>query len=196
VPTAGFTALQGLRDKGGIQPGQHVLIHGAGGGVGTFAVQIAKALGAEVTAVSSTRTVDLLRSIGADHVIDYTREDFTRGATRYDLMLDIGADRPLSDCRRILTPHGRVVMVGPGRGDWIGPVTRILRATATSRFGRQKVLAFLATDDHADLVVLRDMLEAGSIKPVICRSFPLSRAPEAIRHVEDGHAQGKVVVTV
>ena len=196
VPTAGFTALQGLRDKGRIQPDQQVLIHGAGGGVGTFAVQIAKALGAEVTAVSSTRNVELLGSLGADHVVDYTVEDFTRGPARYDLMLDIGADRPLSDCRRILTPDGRVVMVGPGRGDWIGPVTRILRAAVSSRLGRQDVLAFLATDDHADLVILRDWLDAGTIKPVICQTYPLSRTAEAIRHVEGGHAQGKVVITV
>lgn len=196
VPTAGFTALQGLRDKGRIQRGQRVLIHGAGGGVGTFAVQIAKALGAEVSAVSSTRNVDMLRSLGADQVIDYTREDFTKGTTRYDLIFDIGADRPLSDCRRVLTPDGTLVMVGPGRGDWIGPVTRIVRAMVTTRTSSQRVLPFLADDEHADLVTLRDWLEAGTIQPVICRSFPLSSTAEAIRHVEEGHAQGKVVITV
>lgn len=196
VPCAGQTALQGLRDKGGIQAGQRVLINGAGGGVGTFAVQIAKAFGADVTGVTSTRNLEMVRSIGADHVIDYTREDFTRSGQRYDLILDPGGNRSLSDIRRVLTPEGTLVLVGPGSGQWVGPIARMLRAIVTSRFVGQRMLPFLSTVSKDDLLVLKELIEAGKVRPVIDRTYPLSEIPEAIRYLEAGHAQGKVVITV
>jgi len=196
VSVAGQTALQGLRDKGELQAGQQVLINGAGGGVGTFAVQIAKAFGAEVTGVTSARSVDRVRSIGADHVIDYTREDFTHAKQRFDLILDIGGNRPLSAMRRALTPDGKIVMVAPQPGQWIGPIARILGAMVTSRFGRQKVLPFLSHVSKDDLLVLKELIEDGKVTPVIDRTYPFSEIPEAIRYVEAGRAQGKVVITV
>lgn len=196
VPVAGQTALQGLRDKGGIQAGQRVLIIGAGGGVGTFAVQIAKALGAEVTGVTSTRDVAMVGSIGADRVIDYTREDFARAGQRYDLILDIGGTRTLSAMRRVLTPEGTIVMVAPQPGQWIGPIVRIVGAVVTSRVSRQKVRPFLSSVNRSDLLVLTQLIEAGKVTPVIERTYPFDEIPQAIRHVEAGHARGKVVITL
>lgn len=196
VPTAGLTALQGLRDKGAVQPGEHVLINGAGGGVGSFAVQIAKALGARVTAVTSTKNVEMVRSIGADLVIDYTREDFTRGTDRYDLILDIGGNLRLSRMRRALTPTGRIVMVAPQPGQWIGPIARILGAVLTTRLGRRPATAYLADVRRDDLLTLKAMIEAGKVRPVIDRTYRFEEIPQGIRYVESGVTGGKVVVTV
>ncbi len=197
VPMAGVTALQGLRDKGQLKPGQRVLINGAAGGVGTFAVQIAKAFGAHVTAVCSTRNVDMVRSLGADQVIDYTREDFTRSGQRYDLILDVAASRSLSDCRRVLRSTGILVIVGAPDGRRMGPiVARLLAAIVLSRFASQKMLPFLAKNSKEDLIVLKDLIEAGKVTPVIDRTYPLSETPAAIRYLEEGHARGKVVITV
>jgi len=196
VSVAGQTALQGLRDKGCLRAGQHVLINGAGGGVGTFAVQIAKALGAEVTAVTSTPNLEMARSIGADHVLDYTRDDFTRSRGAYDLLLDIGGNRSLSSMRRALTRNGVVVLVAPSPGQWLGPVARVLGAVVTSRFTDRKVLPFLSSVRREDLFVLKELIEAGSVVPVIDRTYPFERLPDAIRHVETGNASGKVVITV
>jgi NADPH:quinone reductase-like Zn-dependent oxidoreductase len=198
VPMAATTALQGLRDKGQLKPGQRVLVNGAAGGVGTFAVQIAKALGAHVTGVCSTRNVEMVRSLGADQVVDYTREDFTRSEQRYDLILDVAANRSLSDCRRVLVPNGVLVIVGaPPNGRRMGPiVARLLTAVVSSRFSSRKMLPFLAKNSKEDLIVLRELIEAGKVMPVIDRTYPLGKTAEAIRYLETGHAQGKVVVTV
>jgi NADPH:quinone reductase-like Zn-dependent oxidoreductase len=198
VPVAGaFSALQGLRDKGRIQPGQKVLINGAAGGVGTFAVQIAKAFGTTVTGVCGTRNVDLVRSIGADHVIDYTREDFTRSGQRYDLILDCAANHSLSACRRVMSPRGIYVIVGgPGGGRWIGPLIYPLKALLLSPFVSQKLLMFLASPNKGDLVVLKEMIEAAKVTPVIDRCYTLREVPEAIRYLEEGHARGKVIITL
>ena len=197
VPTAAFTALQGLRDKGRIQPGQKVLINGASGGVGTFAVQIAKSFGAEVTGVCSTRNVDKVRSIGAHQVIDYTHEDFTHGGQRYDLMLDSVGNRSLSECRRVLASKGTYVIVGgPDGGRWLGPMAHFLRTLVLSLFVSQKVVVLMAKRNKEDLLVLKELLEAGKVTPVIDRTYPLSEVPEAIRYLEEGHAQGKVVIAV
>jgi NADPH:quinone reductase-like Zn-dependent oxidoreductase len=196
VPVAATTALQGLRDKGQIQPGQRVLINGAGGGVGTFAVQIAKAFGADVTGATTTRNVDMVRSLGADHVIDYAQKDFTKGGQRFDLVLDMDGTRSLLACRRALTRGGTYVMVGGPSGRWIRPMDRVLRAVVLSRFVRQRFLFFLAKITKEDLVVLKELIEARKVTPVIDRTYPLSDAPEAIRYVEEGHARGKVVITV
>ena len=198
VPVAGaFSALQGLRDKGRIQPGQKVLINGAAGGVGTFAVQIAKAFGATVTGVCSTRNVDMVRSIGADHVIDYTQEDFARSGQRYDLILDCAANHSLSACRRVMSLRGIYVIVGgPDRGRWIGPLISPLKALLLSRFVSQKLLMFLASANKEDLVVLKELIEAKKVTPVIDRCYTLSEVPEAIRYLEEGHARGKVIITL
>ncbi|HEY4976160.1 MAG TPA: NAD(P)-dependent alcohol dehydrogenase [Gaiellaceae bacterium] len=196
LPMAGCTALQALRDRGNLQPGQSVLINGAAGGVGTFAVQIAKALGAEVTGVCSTPNVDLLRSIGADQVVDYTREDFARSGRRYDLVLDLVANRSLSDLRRALTPEGTLVLSGGGGSRLLGPVGLIFRAKVRSRFVSQRLFSFLAQLGRDDLVVLTELIEAGKVAPVIDRTYPLSEAPEAIRYLETGHARGKIVIAV
>ena len=200
VPMSGFTVLQGLRDKGQIQPGQKVLIIGASGGVGTFAVQIAKALGAEVTGVCSTPNLDLVRSIGADQVIDYTQEDFTKNGQRYDLILDMAGDRSLSDYRRALSPKGTLVMVGSSGSTsghlYLRGFGRWLTALVLSALGRQRLRALLSTRSNEDLVVLKELIEAGKLTPVISASYPLSEVPEAIRHFEEGHARGKVVITV
>jgi NADPH:quinone reductase-like Zn-dependent oxidoreductase len=197
VPVAALTALQGLRDKGQIKPGQKVLVNGAAGGVGTFAVQIAKWFGAEVTGVCSTRNVDLVRSIGADHVIDYTEEDFTRTGRTYDLIFDAAGYRSLSDCKRVLDSNGILVMCGAGDGrSSLRIGARMLKALLVSRFGRQKFVSFLARRNQADLAVLKELIEAGKVTPVIDRSYPLSDVPEAIRYLEAGHARGKVVITV
>lgn len=196
VPTAGQTALVGLRDKGELQAGQHVLINGAGGGVGTFAVQIAKALGAEVTAATSTRNVDLVASIGADHVIDYTREDFTRDRGRYDLILDIGGNRSLRHLRRALGENGIVVMVAPDPGQWLGPILRVGNAVLSTRMGARPARAYLAPVNRENLTLLSEMMTAGTLRPVIDRTYPFDQIPEAIRYVEDGNARGKVVIRV
>jgi NADPH:quinone reductase-like Zn-dependent oxidoreductase len=197
IPVAGLTALQGLRDKGRIQPGQKVLINGAAGGVGTFAVQIAKAFGAEVTGVCSTRNVDFVRSLGASQVIDYTRDDFTRSAQRYDLIFDCVGNRPLSECRRVLTRTGTFVLVGvrPG-GGWMGPLPYLLKVLVSSWFVSQNVAFFIASIRTDDLIVLKELTETGKMAPIIDRSYTLSEAPEAIRYLKEGHARGKVVITV
>jgi len=196
VPVAGCTALQALRDKGQIQPGQRVLIYGAGGGVGTFAVQLAKAFEADVTAATSTGNIDMVRSIGADRVIDYTREDFTKDGQRYDLIIDMGGTRSLFACRRALTRVGTYVMVGGRSGRWIRPLDRVLGAAVVSRFVRQRLLFFIAKLPKDDLIVLKELMEAGKVTPVIDRTYPLSETREAIRYLEEGHARGKVVITV
>src|SRR5439155_1273062 len=180
VPVAGLTALQGLRDKGQIRPGQKVLINGAAGGVGTHAVQIAKSFGAEVTGVCSTRNVDLVRSLGADHVIDYTRDDFTRSGQRYDLIFDSAGYRSLSACRRVLGPAGILVIVGAGDGrSSLRIMARMLNALLVSRFGRQKLVPLMAKRNKDDLIVLKELIETGKVTPVIDRSYPLSGVPEA-----------------
>ncbi len=197
VPVAALTALQGLRDKGQIQSGQKVLINGASGGVGTFAVQIAKAFGAEVTGVCSTRNVDLVRSIGADHVIDYTREDFTRGDRRYDLMLDVAGSRSWSECRRVLNPQATLVIVGAPKGNrLIGPLSHIIKVRLAALRSSQKVVFFIAKFNKPDLVVLGELLEAGKVTPVIDRCYELSDIADAFRYMGEGHARGKVVITV
>lgn len=197
VALSGQTALQGLRDHGGIQPGQKVLINGASGGVGTFAVQLAKAFGAEVTGVCSTTKADLVRSIGADHVIDYTCEDFADGKRRYDVILDIGGNPSLSRLRRALAPTGTLVIAGGETGDrWLAGSDRQLRALLLSRFVGQKLTTFISTQNCKDLIVLTELIEAGKITPVIDRTYPLSEAPKAIRYLEQGHVLGKIVVTV
>lgn len=197
VPVAGLTALQGLRNKGCIQPGQRILITGAAGGVGTFAVQLAKAFGADVTGVCSTRSVDLLRSLGADHVIDYSRDDFTRSATQYDLLLDCAGNRSLWACRRVMTLNGTFVGVGaqPG-GRWLGPLPHVLNVFVSGRFVSQRVILFVASVNVSDLIVMTELIEAGKVTPVIDRSYTLSEVAAAVRHLRDGHARGKVVIAV
>ena len=197
VPLAALTALQGLRDKGGIEAGQNVLVNGAAGGVGTFAVQIAKSFGAHVTGVCSTRNVELVRSLGADHVVDYTREDFTRSGQRYDLILDAVANRSLTALRRVLTPDGVVAVAGAAKGRSGGrPVLFVVRAVLTRRFLSQTIAPYLAERNRDDLMFVKELIEAGEVTPVIDRQYPLSEVPEAIRYLEEGHAQGKVVITV
>lgn len=196
VPVAATTALQGLRDKGQVQAGQHVLINGAAGGVGTFAVQIAKAFGAHVTGVCSSRNVEMVRSIGADEVIDYTRQDFTAGGLCYDLILDIAGSRSLSACRKVLTPRGTFVVVGGPGGRLIAPADRAVKAALMSRFVSQRMLPFLANTTREDMIILKDLIDAGTVTPVIDRTYPLSETPAALRYVEEGHARGKVVITM
>jgi NADPH:quinone reductase-like Zn-dependent oxidoreductase len=197
VPVAALTALQGLRDRGQIQPGQKVLINGASGGVGTFAVQIAKALGAEVTAVCSTRNVELVRSIGADHVVDYTREDFARSEQRYDLMFDNAGSRSWSDCKRVLNPHATVVLVGGQMGNRVlGPLPHVIRMRMAGLGSGRKLVFFVAKFNKPDMEVLRELLEAGKVTPVIDRCYELSKVADAFRYLGEGHAQGKVVITV
>jgi NADPH:quinone reductase-like Zn-dependent oxidoreductase len=196
VPVAALTALQGLRDKARLQAGQQVLINGAAGGVGTFAVQIAKAYGAEVTGVCSTRNVELVRSIGADQVIDYTQEDFTRGGRRYDILLDLVANRSLAECRRVLAQKGVLVRIGPSKGEWIGPVLGLVGLLALAPLVSQRLVTFLARPSRDDLTVLAEFLQSGQVTPVIDRTYPLTEVPEAIRYLEEGHARGKVVITV
>jgi NADPH:quinone reductase-like Zn-dependent oxidoreductase len=191
VPTAALTALQGLRDEGKVQPGQQVLINGASGGVGTFAVQIAKALGAEVTGVCSTRNLEMVRSLGADHVVDYTQEDFTRSGKRYDLILDNVASRSFSDLRRALTPRGMII---PNSGH--GGMGYVIKAFLLSPFMRQQGSMYLASPNNKDLVVLKEFIEAGVLTPVIDKTYPLCDTPEAFRYLEEEHARGKVVINV
>jgi NADPH:quinone reductase-like Zn-dependent oxidoreductase len=197
VPISGVTALQALRDQAKVQPGQKVLVIGAGGGVGSFAVQIARAFGAEVTAVCSGAKQELVRSIGADHVIDYTREDFTDRARHYDVILDTAGHRPLSRLRRALTRGGTLVIVGGEGGDrWLGGLGRTLRAVLLSPFVSQKLRGLVSIERKRDLEALGELIEAGKVKPVVDRTFSLSEVPDAIRYLEHGHARGKVVITV
>jgi len=198
VPISGLTALQALRDTGKVQLGQTVLIIGAAGGVGSFAVQLAKAFGAKVTGVCSTTKLDLVRSIGADEVIDYTREDFSDGARHWDLVVDTAGRRSLSQLRRALAPRGTLVIVGgEGGGRWLGGFDRmILRAPAVSAFSRQRLRPLVSKERSEDLLVLKELIEAGKVTPVIDRTYPLREAPEAIRYLEEGHARGKVVIRV
>jgi NADPH:quinone reductase-like Zn-dependent oxidoreductase len=197
IAVSGLPALQALRDHGKVRPGQKLLIIGASGGVGTYAVQLAKAFGAEVTGVCSTAKVDLVRSLGADQVIDYTRDDFAEGQQRYDVILDIGGTPSLSRLRRALAPKGTLVIVGGETGGrWLGGNDRQLRALLLSRLVDQKLTTFISRENHEDLLVLKELIEAGRIAPVIDRTYALSEAPEAIRYVEQGHARGKVVITV
>lgn len=201
IPMAGTSALQSLRDKGRIQPGQKVLINGAAGGVGTFAVQIARALGADVTGVCSTRNLDMVRSIGASSVVDYTREDFTQGGQRYDLILDIAANHSLSAYRRVLNREGVLVSLGeaggPGEQSGTGEILgSLLKTLLISPFISQKLPLFVAKFTNEDLVALKELVEAGQVTPVIDRGYPLSDVPDAIRYLETGHARGKVVISV
>ncbi len=195
IPVAAYTALQGLRDKGHIQPGQKVLINGAAGGVGTFAVQIAKSFGAKVTGVCSTRNMNMVRSLGADLVIDYTQEDFTRGTQRYDLILDCVGNFSLSACRRVLNPKGICVIAGAAK-EFSAIVTRALKALVLSRFVSQKFVMFIARRSQEDLTLMCELLESGKVIPVIDKRYRLSDAPEALGYLAEGHARGKVVITV
>ncbi len=196
VPISGYAALQAVRDRGKVRAGQRVLIIGAGGGVGTYAVQLAKVFGAEVTGVVSTRKVDLVRSIGADRVIDYTREDFADGSS-YDVILDIAGNRSLSHLRRALTREGTLVIVGgEGGGKWLGGIDRQLRAQLLSPFVRQKLGTWISKERREDLEELRELLEAGKLMPIVDRTFSLSEVPEAIRYLREGRARGKVVIVV
>ncbi len=197
VPIAGVTALQGLRDKGEVQQGQRVLILGAAGGVGTFAVQMAKAYGAHVTGVCSTSKVDLVRSIAADDVVDYTRVDFTETGERYDVILDTGGSRSLSDLRRALAPEGTLVIVGgEGGGRLFGVAGRLLQAPLLSRFVRQRLRPLASKQNREDLLVLKELIEGGKVTPVIGSTYPLSEVPDAIRQLGEGHGRGKIVISV
>jgi NADPH:quinone reductase-like Zn-dependent oxidoreductase len=193
VPLAALTALQALRDKGNVQPGQKVLINGASGGVGTFAVQIAKAFGGDVTGVCGTRNLDMVRSIGADQVIDYTQEDFTKGGQGYDLILDI-ADRSLTDLRRALTARGTLVTIGGSAGRWINGLGRENKLRVLSPFVSQRLQPFLTKWNQQDLQVLKELIEAATVTPAIDRTYTLGEAPEAMRYLERGHARGKIVI--
>ena len=193
VPLAALTALHGLRDKGQIKPGQKVLINGASGGVGTFAVQLAKYFGAEVTAVCSTGKVDLARALGADHVIDYTQEDFTRIGRRYDLILAVNGNRSIFDYKRVLTPSGTYVMAGGNTGQLF---QALLLGPWISLVGKQKMGALTSTPNQKDLLFMKELLESGRIRPIIDRRYPLGKVSEAIRHVEEGHAKGKVIISL
>jgi NADPH:quinone reductase-like Zn-dependent oxidoreductase len=197
VPMAGLVALQAIRDQGKVKAGQKVLINGASGGIGTFAVQIAKALGADVTAVVSTRNVELMRSLGADHIIDYTRDDFTTAGKRYDFILDNVSNHSLSSLRAVLAETGVLVPNGGNFGNrWFASAGRLVRGAVLFRFGGQKLGNFLVSTNHDDLVALKDLIEAGKVTPVLRGTYPLSRAAEAVDRMGDGHAQGKVVITV
>ena len=199
VNIAGITALQALRDKGKVQPGQKVLINGASGGVGTFAVQIAKSFGADVTGVCSTRNLDMVRSLGADHVVDYTKEDFAKSGQRYDVILDNVPNHSLSECRGVLTPKGKYVMIGgggPNDSRWVGPFGRVIATMMVSPFVSQEMGMMMADVSQKDLTILSDLMQAGKVTPVIDRRYKLSEVPEAIRYLEEGHARGKVVITL
>ncbi len=197
VPISGTTALQALRDHAKVQPGQKILITGASGGVGTYAVQLAKGYGAEVTAVCSTAKVDMVGSLGADHVIDYMLDDFADGKQRYDVIVDIGGNPSLSRLRRALASKGTVVITGGETdGRWLGGADRQVRALLLSRLVGQTLTTFVSRENHEDLIVLKERIEAGKLAPVVDRAFPLAEAPQAIRYLEQGHARGKVVITV
>jgi len=196
VPVAAYTALQGLRDKAHLQPGHKVLINGAAGGVGTFTVQIAKWLGADVTAVCSTRNIDMVRSLGADRVIDYTQQDFTRELQRYDAIFDCVGNHSLAACKCLLSPRGTYIMVGAPSGEWISPVPRLLAMVVWSRFVTQNMTGILAKGSLEDLQTMRELMESGKVTPVIDRQYPFSRVSDAMRYLEQGHARGKVIITV
>jgi NADPH:quinone reductase-like Zn-dependent oxidoreductase len=199
VPLAGNTALMGLREAAAVQPGQRVLVNGASGGVGTFAVQIAKAFGAHVTAVCSTRNVDLVSKLGADEVVDYTKDDFASGGQRYDVVFDIVGNRSLADLRRVLTATGALVLSGGGvskGGSFLGPMGLIIRGALVSRFIRQRLVVLQAKQSKGNLAALRDLIESGKVTPVIDRGYPLAEAADAIRYLESEHARAKVVITV
>jgi NADPH:quinone reductase-like Zn-dependent oxidoreductase len=197
VPLAAMTALQALRDHGRLNAGERILIIGASGGVGTFAVQIAKSFGAHVTGVCSTRNIALVRSIGADAVIDYTREDFTSAASRFDLILQLAGMASPGECRRVLARKGALLLSsGDSEGRWIGPVSRVIKALAMSPFVSQRMVPFVAKPNKADLGTLRGLIESGEVTPVIDRTYELSAVPEAIAYLEQGHARGKVVITI
>src|SRR5882762_6663744 len=199
VNIAGITALQAIRDKGKVQPRQKVLINGASGGVGTFAVQIAKSFGADVTGVCSTRNLDLVRSLGADHVIDYTKEDFAKSGQRYDVILDNVPNHSLSECRSLLNPKGKYVMIGgggPNDSRWVGPFGRVIKTLVMSPFISQEMGMMMADTNQKDLATLGDLLQSGKVKPVIDRTYKLSEVPAAIAYLEQGHARGKVVITL
>lgn len=197
LPVSGQTALQALRDAGRVEAGQSVLVIGASGGVGTYAVQLAKAFGAEVTAVCSTAKIDLVRSLGADHVIDYSRADLEDGGRRYDLVLDIAGNRPVAQLRRVLTPTGTLVIVGgEGGGRWTGGIQRQLGAVALSPFVRHRLTMLVPNENSTDLATLADLADRGAFRPAIDRTFTLESAPEALHHLESGQARGKLVVQV
>jgi len=200
VPVAAFTALQGLRDKGKIRSGQKVLINGASGGVGTFAVQIAKSFGAEVTGVCSTKNLEMVQSIGADHVIDYTREDFTKSGQRYDMVFDCIVNHSVLAIRHVMKPKGVYVAVGGPHGHWFGAMFRILTALfiafVVSRFTSRKLVIFIARPNKDDLNLMRELMATGKVTPVIDRCYGLTEVPQAIRYMEEGHARGKVVITM
>src|SRR2546426_1391395 len=196
IGVAGATALQGLRDRGQLKPGQRVLINGAGGGVGTFAVQIAKALGARVTAVTSTRNLDVVRAMGPDDLIDYTREDITKRPERYDVILDVAANRSFSAMRRLLTPSGRLVVTGAAKGSMLAVMWRAIVPLVRKRFGNRWLVPFLASVTHEDLLGLKEFAEAEKLRPVIDREYPLSETAEAVRYVGSGQARAKVVIDV
>jgi NADPH:quinone reductase-like Zn-dependent oxidoreductase len=196
VPLAALTALQGLRDHGQLQPGGSVLVNGASGGVGTFAVQIAKALGAEVTAVCSTRNVEQARSLGAEHVIDYTRDDLTHGGRRYDVILDVAGTKSWSQWKRVLEPDATLVMVGGPGGRMLGPLGHIARVKVAALRGSQKAVFFVANFNPTDLGVLRELVESGQVKPVVEKRYDIAESADALRHMGSGHAQGKIVITV
>jgi NADPH:quinone reductase-like Zn-dependent oxidoreductase len=197
VPMAGLVALQAIRDHGKVEPGQKVLINGASGGIGTFAVQIAKALGADVTGVCSARNIEMVRSIGADRVIDYMKEDFTKSGLQYDFILDNVSNHSLTDLRRVLTPTGTLIPNGGGFDNrWLASGGRIVRAALLFQFGDQTLGNFLVSSNHADLVVLADLIQAGKVTPVMDRTYPLSETAQAIDHVGKGHARGKIAITV
>jgi NADPH:quinone reductase-like Zn-dependent oxidoreductase len=199
INIAGITALQAVRDNGKVGPGQKVLINGASGGVGTFAVQLAKSYGADVTGVCSARNIELVQSLGADHVIDYTKEDFTKGDQRYDVVIDNVANHSLSECRHVLTPNGIYVMIGGGGASeqgFLGAMGNVLKAGLYSRLVKQKMGFMMANSNQNDLALLADMVQSGKLKAVIDRTYKLEQVPEAVRYVEEGHARGKVVITV
>ena len=197
VPVSALTALQAVRDRGHVQPGQQVLVIGASGGVGTFAVQIAKAAGAEVTGMCRTAKMDTVRSLGADHVIDYTRQDITAAGRRYDVILDIGGNRPLKHLRSVLDPGGTLVIVGgETSGRWLAGSDRQLRALLLSPFTGQTLTTLICSENTQDLLALTKLIESGQVRPVIDRTYPLSQIPEAIQYMRDGHAQGKVVINL
>jgi NADPH:quinone reductase-like Zn-dependent oxidoreductase len=197
VPLAALTALQGLRDQGRIEPGHKVLIIGASGGVGTFAVQIAKAFGANVTGVCSTRNVEMVRALGADHVIEYTQADFTQSGQKYDLIFQLAGTLSPSECRSALTSNGNLVLSsGESEGRWIGPVDRVIKGFVLSPFVSQKMASFTVKPNREDLQLLKQFIEDGTLTPVIDRTYPLAQVPEAMRYLEEGHARGKVVITL